>query len=839
MIKTLIDSIFFSISTSLTAVVPILYSLFDYLASAEILTNNEMEQIWKNLYVILSVLILFAISIKLINSIVNPDVLTDKKKGAKKTFISAIISVLLVVIMPIMFNTLHEIQKKVLTENIIQKYVFGDENASRGGEKLAWVAISSCINLNTIDALSPGDMGLVEKNGIWEPENPEPGSAYAFMLQLGAMRIGVNLANAASSTLTNGRISTNLDLNSIVEFHPFILLIFLIVISYELIILLLDTALRAFKLVLLEMMTPIILGAYVFKQDILKNWILEYIKTFLQIFLLIVALSFMEYIIPVATSISESSNDFLFRGIIRMLLYIGVLRLVKQIIPIVNKIFGTNIQGKGGIKGRLGEMAVVGGLAQKAWGAIGTGVKNIGKLGLQAPLAAGYMAADRQYRKNNGGAPLRESETFRRGKGLLQGVNTALKTGSLLKAQDAYDKGSAAPTLTQDDLSRISTRTNEGLQRAGFNSLGVYDNLKDVTDPVTGEKKKDFKTNEDHKNDKNIVISQATNSLSRHNNGAELVDTMKLRSETESKLNVLNGTSSTRNKVLDQLNSMTSTLEMSGDHQNAIILDNIAKAFDETGLISEDAANTIKNISGLSSGSKKLLSTTYGKLERGRIYAVNEYGLNMSDLTGAVALGNAISATETEVTNLKAQEKKIVDSKDTSPALKVQYEEYDKALSSIASTTSGAAQNDKSIIEGVALWSQNPTDYAGVATSSSTNNSNSNNNNSSNNSNNNQSGSTNNTTIINNATNNINSNTSSELPPANRVDVNVENHYNSTQTSQDIRDTQEREYTQRIRDLQKKSQLTNEEMEELQRITRNLQKIAADNWKENESTRDE
>ena len=74
--------------------------------------------------------------------------------------------------------------------------------------------------------------------------------------------------------------------------------------------------------------------------------------------------------------------DFMKYGLTKIFIIIAILQLVKKIPDIINNIFGTHIQTKGGIKGRLGEMAGIGGLAQKAWTSLGTGAKNLAKLGL-------------------------------------------------------------------------------------------------------------------------------------------------------------------------------------------------------------------------------------------------------------------------------------------------------------------------------------------------------------------------------------------------------------------------------------------------------------------------
>ena len=150
MIRNLVESIFLALSTTLTSVVPILYKTLEKLASVQILSQGQLETIWNNLYVLLSVLILFAIAVKLVNGIVNPDALTDKKKGAKAAYIRAAIAVVLVVVLPLMYSMFHDVQTEILEENLIPKFIFGDDSSSDGGAKLTWIAISSCMDIGAM-----------------------------------------------------------------------------------------------------------------------------------------------------------------------------------------------------------------------------------------------------------------------------------------------------------------------------------------------------------------------------------------------------------------------------------------------------------------------------------------------------------------------------------------------------------------------------------------------------------------------------------------------------------------------------------------------------------------
>ena len=152
--------------------------------------------------------------------------------------------------------------------------------------------------------------------------------------------------------------------------------------------------------------------------------------------------------------------DWLMTGFAKLLVIMAILQLVKKIPDIINTVFGTKIQTKGGIKGRLGEMAGIGGIAQKAWTSLGNGAKNLAKLGITAPAALGYALGNSVYKKKYG-QNLSDTKAGRIIRGGVSGLGSAVKTGSWLKTKDAavgsYNKTSATPL----EKARNVQRTNE------------------------------------------------------------------------------------------------------------------------------------------------------------------------------------------------------------------------------------------------------------------------------------------------------------------------------------------------------------------------------------------
>lgn len=199
---------------------------------------------------------------------------------------------------------------------------------------------------------------------------------------------------------------------------------------------------------------------------------------------------------------NKIGSDWIMTGFVQILAMIAILQLVKKIPEIINTIFGTKIQTKNGIKGRLGEMAGVGGIAQKAWTGLGTGAKNLAKLatvGAAGGIAGGaYKLATGDSNGATGfkglvnrlktGDDIRNTQAFRKTKGALAGAKAAVKTGSVSSVADAYAKGQAPINVSaanrlrmnKDEMSSIheasKVRLSNGDEVYMFDENGVLQN---------------------------------------------------------------------------------------------------------------------------------------------------------------------------------------------------------------------------------------------------------------------------------------------------------------------------------------------------------------------------
>lgn len=463
-----IKSLFYSLSVLISGIVypliPKLYDLFIWLAQYKFLDNKDVQRIWNNIYVFVAVIVLFAIAIKLISTMVNPDSFSDNKKGVKNYYFRAVTSVVLIFIVPILFDYSFDIQKELLNNNFLTTRILGYEveEGTNIGQVLAWEAFSSfCTPLEDgVKLMADGKVitiNMIPDTNMDNYYKLAQKNIDFLVLFLDHMRRWDTTTNTVKKAIL-GNASSAIELEKAYNYHQILAPLAGCLIAYEFVLLCMDTLFRAVKLGFLELMLPIILGAYVFNPDILKKWAKEFFSTYITLFIKVLAVGLMIYGFAATKNMMANdkffNSDWLRGGLFRLFFIIALLQLIKKIPDLINSIFGTQIKTQGGIKGRLGEMAGIGGLAQKAWAGLG----KVGKLVAQAPLAVGFVVANKKYHDKHPGKWLKDNAMFQQGMGIAQGVRAGWKQGSLIAGYEGYQKGSEPPSHTRSQLT--DTRNN-------------------------------------------------------------------------------------------------------------------------------------------------------------------------------------------------------------------------------------------------------------------------------------------------------------------------------------------------------------------------------------------
>lgn len=370
-----------------------LYSIFYNIANTRFLEDDTIQQLSANIYVLVSVVMLFAFSITILSAIVNPDLLNDSKKGVAAAFKRAIIGLALMVIVPFAFDEIYAVQKNIMDNSLIEKIIVGadfrcdkDEDGNckvggNGGQVIAGNLISS--------VLYP-----VEDN-VQISENIS--DKYEKMITTDIRYIGAVSKHINVTTEGDNAYHSDFDDDDYAfNWDGLVAIIAGFATCYILLLFAIDMAIRVFKLAFLELTAPISIVAYMASGDkTLKSWAGQVLKTFLDVFTRIAAIAFYLFLIKNLSTYMAKFEGAEWSFTLKVLLIVGMLIFVKQIPEFINNTFGTKFDFKGGtIDSRLGEMAIVGKQAQTAWRAVkqaaklGAGAVGLGLASVANPAAA-------------------------------------------------------------------------------------------------------------------------------------------------------------------------------------------------------------------------------------------------------------------------------------------------------------------------------------------------------------------------------------------------------------------------------------------------------------------
>ena len=298
-IKALFLGLSVNITQAIYPLIPRLYNAFEYFAKFKFLEMEEIKDIWNNIYVLVGVIVLFAIAIKLISAIVNPDELTDNKKGVKGTYLRAVFTVILIFLFPFVFELSYQVQDDLLSNDFLISKVFGYKIKKGGaGQLLAWETFSAFCE--PVDANTKAAIKIKPTTGqLAEYYRLEQDIDYIkdldFELFIGNFIIdaGLTAFTADIGAAVTGSLGATGNYKIGFEYHPILCPLAGALVAYELFLLCMDTIFRSAKLAMLEIILPIVLGAYVFNAEILKKWAKEFFSTYIIVFLKVLIIGFM------------------------------------------------------------------------------------------------------------------------------------------------------------------------------------------------------------------------------------------------------------------------------------------------------------------------------------------------------------------------------------------------------------------------------------------------------------------------------------------------------------------------------------------------------------------
>lgn len=469
-LKHPILNLFLGIDIIIYGFISKLYQVFVTIAEARFFQAELFQTIANRLYIIIGVVMLFVVAYSLLKAIINPDNFTKGDYSAPKIITNIILAIVLIAIVPTVFNLAYQAQGLILKENVIGKIIIGgstdtsddthlitDDKAQNqsflkeaGNQMLVTVfrAFYAPRVQTTNPDQDPAELVTADVSSYFDA-----GIFQVFDIMSGDYNWKLSQADAyAQKTGDIGIYSEYMDNvgRGEIEYSYFLSTAAGIFVAWTLVAYCIDLGVRTVKLGFYQLIAPIpILTKIIPKQDkIFKNWIKVTLTTFAEVFIRVAVIYFVIFLISSLPNVFSNFWETATLGtptwgvrlLARVFIILGLLAFAKQAPKLISDITGIDSKNMSlgiNIGKKLGEN---GALAIPT--AIGGGI------------TAGVRAATRKDRNWH----QRITDTISAGS---RGIKTGAKTGWSAKSFGDVKKGiDTADYEARKKLNdKISTRT--------------------------------------------------------------------------------------------------------------------------------------------------------------------------------------------------------------------------------------------------------------------------------------------------------------------------------------------------------------------------------------------
>lgn len=340
--------IFFFLDSIVYSLIPVVYrGIFALYDIDKIIgvgnTQNLLNTAKETVYSFLAIFMFFRVAFSLITMLVDPSLIDDKSKGAKKIVLNIFICLGLIVVVPVFFRVAKNIQTRILEEKIIERAVGGDIYSNDQNYNLGNELALSTWSVFLQPVVDEGDAYDAWK-GVFESGNPTIWPLPVLATHLNDTTGGIlgglatKIAGVAAILRATGTVTYQLGYIWLISGLVGIYVV------WTMIKLLIDVAYRSIKFLLLEVISPIAIISYIdpksSEKGLFSKWLSETLKTYLSLFIRIFIFAMVSVILK---QISVSS--FFDEGNIltRLFFILALVAFMKTAPKFIDNLFGTEI----------------------------------------------------------------------------------------------------------------------------------------------------------------------------------------------------------------------------------------------------------------------------------------------------------------------------------------------------------------------------------------------------------------------------------------------------------------------------------------------------------------
>ena len=423
------------------------YQVFMILAGNKIINSSEIADITGRIYILVGVVVLFVLAYSMLTALINPDNISKGNAAPGKLVKKIAIALICLVFTPSVFGFMNNIQEATLeNDDIMSNIILGDDFfGDLDPEKftLAQNGKSIAIKMFTPFLSVAEDYNEDEIEGKYEGEDIKFSEVNEIVIKTDVNPF--NVYRAFGENIAAGELS----------YTPILPIAFGAVLLWFFASFCIDLAVRSVKLVYLELIAPlpIIMSMMPKKDDLLKNWFIKTISTFLEVYIRLGIMYLACFLIkhvdtifnPLAGADATGAGEFA-KTLATAMMIVGIVIFGKQAPKLISETLGLKGDMKLGIKDKL---------------------KDGGVYRAGSALGAGTQSAIRGFNQNKGLRKLSGAAG-----GALGGIARGFKQGGSANNFSGMRK-SAREAVEQTDARRYANMQKRA-ERAAMNETGGF-----------------------------------------------------------------------------------------------------------------------------------------------------------------------------------------------------------------------------------------------------------------------------------------------------------------------------------------------------------------------------
>ena len=390
-IQQQIRQLLFFLDNAVYSLISNAYELILYLANVNLVKNNDvLIGLISRVYLILGIFMLFKVSFSVIQYIIDPNAFSDSSKGFGKLITNTLVSLVLLVAVPSIFDELYDIQRIIIQSNAIPNLVLGTHlsGTTESAEQMSSMArdvefsiFGAFATINTdekgfpdcepnqqypaANVLGSADMVLRDncfnsmKDEMVAELNNHGGKLSDFFTYAG------DGEGCHDGICDKRKFSSYANLLWWAKSDVFVLnylpIVPTVIGGYLLLLLVvfaIDVAVRAFKLMFLQAVAPISIISYIDPKESASNsklykWIIETLTTFLSLFLRLAIIFLVVQLVNMLTSqifkpLTSDGTGIYIEGVmpsetmhifVYIFLILGLFTFAKQVPKMIENLF--------------------------------------------------------------------------------------------------------------------------------------------------------------------------------------------------------------------------------------------------------------------------------------------------------------------------------------------------------------------------------------------------------------------------------------------------------------------------------------------------------------------